>query len=95
MYEREGFLLADLHDGSPSTLDEAVQRPWSLREDVARGGWSCRFYCRLSPADVPEQRLDPAAEVPAEEGLIAVALDFRPEIASILPPTRTASEIKG
>ena len=51
MHESDEFLLAEL-EGSATTLIEALARPETLGDDVARGGWCCRFYSRLSPADI-------------------------------------------
>jgi hypothetical protein len=84
MHECEGFLVADLRDeAGAATLQEALARPESLSDDVARGGWFCRFHSRLSPADVHylESTLDLAVSEDADEALLGVMLDFRPGIA--------------
>jgi hypothetical protein len=88
VYESESFLTAELVDpDGAATLREALRRPGSLSDEVARGGWSCRFYSRLSPADAYflEKTLDLAvAEDLDGPSLVAISLDFRPEITLFL-----------
>jgi hypothetical protein len=88
MYESEGFLTAELVDPHGAmTLREALRRPGSLSDEVARGGWSCRFYSRLSPADAffLEKTLDLAvAEDLDAQSLVAISLDFRQEVTLFL-----------
>ena len=86
MHESDEFLLAEL-EGSATTLIQALARPETLGDDVARGGWCCRFYSRLSPADVHylESTIDLAmADGTESEALLAVSLEFRPEIMFFL-----------
>jgi len=88
VYETEGFLTAELVDPDGSaTLREALRRPGTLTDEVARGGWSCRFYSRFSPADTYflERTLDLAvAEDLDAQSLVAISLDFKPEITLFL-----------
>jgi hypothetical protein len=88
VYESEGFLTAELVDpDGAATLREALRQPGSLSDEVARGGWCCRFYSRLSPADAYflEQTLDLAVADDLEaQSLVAISLDFRPEVTLFL-----------
>jgi hypothetical protein len=88
VYECEEFLVAELSDAPAAAwnLQEALAQPGSLSDDVARGGWFCRFYSRLSPADVHylETTLEVAVGEVEDGPLVAVALDFRPQIALFL-----------
>jgi hypothetical protein len=85
VHESEGFLVAELGDEITGvwTLEEALARPGSLSDEVARGGWFCRFYSRLSPADVHflETALELSLGEDEDAALLAVTLDFRPQIA--------------
>jgi hypothetical protein len=88
VYESEEFIVAELTDvpGAAWNLQEALAQPGSLSDEVARGGWFCQFHSRLSPADVHylESTLDVAVGDGEEGPLLAVALDFRPQIALFL-----------
>jgi hypothetical protein len=89
VHQSEGFLVAELGDDIAGiwSLEEALARPGRLGQDVAQGGWFCRFYSRLSPADALylESTLDAALAEKWQDGdLVAVSLDFRPHIALFL-----------
>jgi hypothetical protein len=88
MHEYDRFLAADLEaEASALTLGQALTQPETLSDEVARGGWSCRFYSRLSPADVHylETTLDLAVADPFDDqALLAVSLEFRPGITLYL-----------
>jgi hypothetical protein len=88
MHESDRFLAADLEaESSALTLGHALTQPKTLSDEVARGGWSCRFYSRLSPADVHylETMLDLAVAEPFDDqALLGVSLEFRPEITLYL-----------
>jgi hypothetical protein len=88
MHESERFLAADLHhEDVVSTLEQALLGPCALTDEIARGGWFCQFYCRLSPADIHYLEttlyLDIAGRRP-EDNLLAVALEYAPQIALFL-----------
>jgi hypothetical protein len=87
MHEGEGFMTAELLDpDGPGSLREALRQPGRLTDEVARGGWSCEFYSRLSPADIYflETTLDLAVADGEDRSLVAITLDFRPEITLFL-----------
>ena len=88
MHESDRFLAADLQaETTALTLCQALVQPETLSDEVARAGWSCRFYSRLSPADVHflETTLDlEVAEPFDDQVLVAVSLEFRPEITLYL-----------
>jgi hypothetical protein len=89
MHEYDRFLVAELQEEATVayTLSEALARPETLSDTVARGGWCCRFYSRLSPADVHylETTLDlSVANAFDDQSLLAVALEFRPQITFFL-----------
>jgi hypothetical protein len=88
VHECEEFFVAELSDTPAAAwnLQEALAVPGSLSDEVARGGWFCRFYSRLSPADLHflESTLEVAVGDAGDGSLLAVALDFRPQIALFL-----------
>ena len=88
MHVCERFLVAELFDeGGATTLEEAMRRPERLSDDVARGGWFCRFHSQLSPANIDCLQRVVGLAMPEDgehDPLLAATPEFRSEIALFL-----------
>jgi hypothetical protein len=88
MHVCERFLLAELFDeGGATTLEEALSQPARLSDDVARGGWFCRFHSQFSPANIHCLQRTVGLLMPEDDehdALLAAMPEFRSEIALFL-----------